>query len=177
MNINDVGGFTLIELVITLAVAATLTLVGIPSFTETIKTNRLTTYNNDFVASLNLARSEAIKRNASVTVRKVDNNSFTKVSATANWEDGWDVFTDADSDGNFEAGDTLIKTYPPLPASFTLRGNANVANYIRYTTSGRANTNGSFVFCDNSEVSTSKVIVVISTGRTRAGSSLGTCTP
>lgn len=126
------------------------------------------------MTALNLARSEAVKRGISVTVRKVDEYSSTKKSTGANWEDGWDIITDVDSDGNFEVGDVLIRTYAPLKSSYTLRGN-NFSNYIRFTSSGQSNTNGSFVICDNSdgnnkpEANTSRLIIVNSVGRMRMG--------
>lgn len=167
-------GFTLVELLVTVSIAGILVAVGIPSFISTISGNRLTTYANEFVTSLNLAHSEAVKRGASVTVRKVDNNSSTKKAADANWEDGWDIFTDADKDGNFEAGDVLIKTHSSLQPTYTLRGN-NFSNYILFTSSGQSNTNGSFVICDNGDglgvpkANTSKLIIVNSAGRIRMG--------
>lgn len=167
-------GFTLIELMVTIAIVAIVLGIAIPSFSSTIASNRLTTSANELVTALNLARSEAVKRGASVTVRKVDDNSFTNLGASANWENGWDVFTDADSDGNYEAGDVLIRTYAPLQSSYTLRGN-NFSNFIRFTSSGQSNTNGSFVICENSdgnglpEANTSRLIIVNSVGRVRMG--------
>lgn len=58
-------GFTLIELMVTIAVAATLLVVAVPSFRAIINSNRLTTAANTLVNALNVARMEAIKRNAS----------------------------------------------------------------------------------------------------------------
>lgn len=59
-------GFTLIELMVTIAVAAILLAVAVPSFRHLIISNRLTTAANDVVTALTVARSESIKRNASV---------------------------------------------------------------------------------------------------------------
>ena len=61
-SMKNVRGFTLIELMITLAVAAILITAALPSFNEFIKNNRLTTQANNFIATLNLARSEAPAR-------------------------------------------------------------------------------------------------------------------
>lgn len=59
-------GFTLVELLITLAIAAILLMAGVPSFQSTIVTNRLATASNGLLEGLNLAKSEAIRRNGSV---------------------------------------------------------------------------------------------------------------
>ncbi|WP_419623622.1 GspH/FimT family pseudopilin [Thiolapillus sp.] len=170
---NSSTGFTLIELMITLALVSLLMTLGIPSFNEAIRNNRLTTYTNDLVTALNLARSEAVKRNLSVSVRK----------SGTDWEDGWEVFTDLDSDGTFdddgdatlcESGeDCVLRVFEALPASFTLRGNNNFANFIRYTSAGLSNNMGSFVLCENSdgnnvpEARTAKMVIVNAVGRTR----------
>lgn len=172
---KDHKGFTLLELMITLTLAGILLTMAVPSFTDSIKNNRLSTAANTLIAALNIARSEAIKRGVSITVRKVDNNSSTNLGATADWEDGWDVFTDADNDGNFEAGDDLLKTFQALPANFTLRGSANYDDFIRFTSTGGSNLAGDFTLCDSSdgntvpEANTAKLIKVNTVGRIRMG--------
>jgi type IV fimbrial biogenesis protein FimT len=179
-------GFTLVELMITLAITGILMSVGIPSFNSMISSTRLTSYANEFVTALNLARSEAVKRGVSVTVRKVDNYSSTKKGAEVNWEDGrdvnwedgWNVFTDANSDGKFDTGtDVLIKTFAPLQSSYTLQGNGSIfPDYILFKSSGQSNTlGGSFVICNDSDglavpkANTSRLIIVNATGRVRMG--------
>jgi type IV fimbrial biogenesis protein FimT len=59
-------GFTLVELMVTLAVASVLVIMAVPSFRNLTVSNALTTAANDMVGALNLARMEAVKRNASV---------------------------------------------------------------------------------------------------------------
>jgi type IV fimbrial biogenesis protein FimT len=69
------AGFTIVELMISLAVASILMALAVPSFNQMIVSGRLTAQSNDMVAAINLARSEAIKRNASVTLCRASSAS------------------------------------------------------------------------------------------------------
>ncbi|MCK5829671.1 MAG: GspH/FimT family pseudopilin [Methylococcales bacterium] len=158
------NGFTLIELMVTLAISGIVMSIGIPSFDQIIKNNRLTTNINELVISLNLARSEAVKRNQPVTIRK----------SGLEWEQGWTIFTDLDGDGIKESGDILLRTYTALPDNFTLRSTPSYTNRITFRQSGKS-VNGSFVLCENSdgnnipEENSSRLMVVNNVGRVRMG--------
>lgn len=80
-------GFTLIELMVTVAVLAVLIAVAAPSFVSIINGSRLTSHANELVASLQQARMEAIRRNASVTVCRTTNGAVCDAGA-GNWT-GW----------------------------------------------------------------------------------------
>jgi len=88
---RKVTGFTMIELMVTLAVAAILVTVAVPSFQTMIESNALTSQINLFIGSLNAARSEAVKRGKQVTLCKSVNGSS---CAGAGYEAGWIVFVD-----------------------------------------------------------------------------------
>lgn len=161
------NGFTLIELLMTLAIAAVVATVGIPSFTSTMNSNRLTTNINEFITSLNYARSEAVKRNQTVTMLK-------KSATAGEWHRGWDVFTDLDADGVLDVGDgdTLLRTYDNLPGGIILHGSSPTYDLgVIYQATGMINASGSFALCNNSdnnnapEAYTSRLVNINAVGR------------
>ncbi len=81
---RDPRGFTLIELMVTISIAAILLAIGVPSFQAIIENNRLATQSNELITAVNLARSEAIKRSCDITI---DPNANGYVQ-------GWTVSTD-----------------------------------------------------------------------------------
>lgn len=89
MSRSAISGFTLIELMVTLSVLGVLALVAAPSFNDALLSNRLTGFANNFVASANLARSEAIKRNTAVTV--CPSSDGTTCAGSGGWHQGWIV--------------------------------------------------------------------------------------
>jgi type IV fimbrial biogenesis protein FimT len=86
LNSTRQGGFTIVELMITVCLAAILFGFAIPSFRRMIVNNRLVTQTNDLIGAINYARSEAITQNSSVTFcRAVDETATTCAASPANW--------------------------------------------------------------------------------------------
>ncbi len=103
-------GFTLVELLVTLAIGAILLAIAIPGYAFLINASRLTAVTNDLVSALHLARSEAIKRGMRVTVCKTSNATAATPACdtTASWQQGWLVFADGGTRGVIDSGDTLL---------------------------------------------------------------------
>lgn len=87
-------GVTLIELLVTISIAAILLTLGIPSFASFLRSSRVSGATNDLAAVLYLARSEAVKRGAAVTVCP-DANSDSTCDASTDWNDGLVVLANA----------------------------------------------------------------------------------
>ena len=85
-------GFTLVELMVALAVLAILLGISIPSYREFVANNRMTAQANDLISAFSLARSEAVKRAANVTVCVSSDGA--SCTGGVNWEQGWIVTAD-----------------------------------------------------------------------------------
>jgi len=170
------AGFTLIELMIVIAILAIFVVVGVPNFQNLVKDNRLSTQANRLVSSLQLARSEALKLRTPVSVCRSTDGAACAGSGA--WESGWLVFVDSGTLGTVDGTDTIVKTVGQLGAGNTLRGNAGVNNFISYQPTGLQNTgNGAFRLCDGNDPDTDKgrTISISATGRISSSKTVASC--
>ncbi len=98
-DMNRNSGFTLIELMVVLAVAAILATTAAPAFWNMIQNSRTTTQANELVTAINLARSEAIKRGERVEICASANPASGECGGVGDWSDGWLVRLEDDSSG------------------------------------------------------------------------------
>lgn len=112
-----IGGFTIIELLIVMAIAGVLAVIAVPSMRDMVYNMRLRSANGLIISDLNLARGEAIKRNTRVLIC-VRNAAGTDCAAGTNWQAGWVVCYDDDRDGDCDDPTGMV---PPNPNPIAVR--------------------------------------------------------
>ena len=160
------SGFTLIELIVTLAVAAIVLSVGIPSFRGVIMDNRLVTQSNQFVTAVKMARSAAVRYQRPATVCSSANFDAAVPTCSANndWSDGWIVWVDKDRDALTDANE-IISVFGPINNASTL-SSATTSSFT-YDARGFAMTGGGdLTMCDSRTSEMGRLIKVNSVGRT-----------
>jgi len=169
---NHNRGLTLVELVITLSIAAILLAIATPSFSVIIKNHKMTAQLNELVAGLNLARSEAIKRSSSVTVCKSNDSQ----SCGGGWNDGWIVFADPDNSGSINNNETILRVSvsPNNGAILSSTIDEIIFDAEGYSVSY---SNKTFRLCDDRGDSYKRGLVTSNTGRIRTAqtSELSSC--
>ena len=123
------AGFTLIELVMTVAIAAIMLTLAVPSFNDTIRNNRLTTAANNMMAGINTARAEAIRRGRLVSICP----SADGATCSADWSAGWMVYLEKDTVkmGSAPDIDTVLQVNDATTKTVLTR-TAGTKAYIRF---------------------------------------------
>jgi len=167
-NMDRQKGFTLGELLVTTALVSIVTAVGVPSMSDFIKNDRLTTQMNTLVGHLSLARSQAVTLAQPVTVCA---SSDLATCSSNDWASGWIVFVDADASGDVSTGDEILRAQEGLPGDSTLSSSAGSA--VTFDDRGFApGAAGSFSLCDDRGADHLKSITISQTGRVRRGGSI-----
>lgn len=160
-------GFTLLELVVTVAVASILLTVAIPSFKTSLTQNQGVTDANIMLTVLDVARSEAIKHNQTVTVCPSSTGSSCD-AAGAPWAEGyWMYYTPT-------GGTTTLKTEVPLSKGSTITASSSFASSISFNGLGNASVatgsvSGCFTVTPNNATtvtpSPTRYVIAYRTGR------------
>lgn len=185
MERTSAKGFTLLELIITVAIAGILLGVGVPGFGSLIKESRISSQYNSLVGSLYQARSEAIKGASDVTVCPKSSPGNNQCGGSNDWENGWIVFLDRTNATNevnasISAGDEIISVKPQIKGNNTISAIgsttntvANVQNvsYVRYLQNGASSlSTGSIIICDDTRgAADSRALNIVQTGDIRRG--------
>lgn len=182
------AGFTVIELMITVAVIAVLATIAAPSMRDLVKNARMTALANDLMTDLNVARSEAVKRGVRTAI--CTSNNGTSCTNTE-WRYGWIVFTDSVDGtdyGSVNGTDAILKTAPKIDGAdedVPTRITAPAApagpagQYVGFRPSGVVTPGGGgpnieFHMCDSRNLSVSGVSAGEASGKGRRVTLTGT---
>lgn len=144
-------GFTLIELIITMAILAVVIGMAVPSFQSLSAEQRVKAASESLAMSILFARSEAIKRRAGVDVSQLDSS----------WNNGWEV----------KQGTNVLRK--DSVSGVTITGISNSS--LSLNRNGRLSSAFSFVICDSAGKATKRVLAVSIGGQTRVSKG-GSCT-
>lgn len=163
------AGTTLPEITVVLAIIAILLAIAVPGLSAQIRVSGLTGATQDMLASLHLARSEAIKRRSrAVICVTADGNHCAE---DGGWHQGWIVFHDVNNNAERETDEVLILARGPLVQGLAINGNLWVTRYISYASTGQtrlvsgALQPGTLTFCLDG--GPARQIVISATGRPR----------
>jgi type IV fimbrial biogenesis protein FimT len=144
-------GFTLIELMIVLALLGVLSAVAIPNFSEMMANNRIRTNTNTFIGAFSYARSEAVGRGSSVRV--------SSLSGTGAWDSGLRVWQDTDGDNAYDAGEELRQI-----SAFTSNTITATLSDFEFSPTGQVDNSDTFEVCDSRTGETGRTITLLGGG-------------
>lgn len=162
-------GFTLVELLVALAILAILFAAAMPSWGHYFAEQGLRERADALADSFLVARTEAVRRGGRVAVcpRAADRCA----SGAAGWESGWLVFADENRNGSYDPGEVIVSRAGFAPPGVTIRGNRPVSDYVSYTSLGQLRRNdgslqmGTFVVCRSGY--TGRKVILANGGRVR----------
>ncbi|HUC40099.1 MAG TPA: GspH/FimT family pseudopilin [Gemmatimonadales bacterium] len=177
------SGFTLLELLVTLAVSGALFAAGVPSFRTFMANNRRASQTNQLLTALMRARSEAMRSSRDVSVCP-SSDGATCVAGTAGWQVGWIVFLNGDGANlaSVDAGDELLETFRPIGGTASLRPSGAIRDVIAFRPTGSVVASGSLAWCDDRGATQGRTLTVRPSGGATisedgAGGGAATCTP
>jgi len=177
-------GFTLTELMVTVAVAGVLAMMAVPNMRSFVQNNRLSSASNDLLRSFNLARTEAIKHQTNVVVCAVADPTLATPQCSYGPFNGWIVFQDSGpppwpgaNPWQFDNGEPIFERHVLLDSSITVKTDNNgIEMYLATgfaSPAGLKNPTRNILLCDsrgNQMVGTNSVeraVLIPASGRAR----------
>jgi type IV fimbrial biogenesis protein FimT len=153
-------GFTIVELMIVVAILGVLAAIGIPAFQDMTRNNRRATVVNELLANLMLARAEAAKRGQPVTVCGYTSGGGTNCTGAGVWDYGWMVFVDVNGNGSIESSVSSGGVTYDETAMVLRRYVSDFGNEVKVRSNTGGVTNGFLVIRPFSQPSTTTLLTV-----------------
>ncbi|HET8705453.1 MAG TPA: GspH/FimT family pseudopilin, partial [Pseudomonadales bacterium] len=134
-TLKNNAGFSVIELLIAIAIVAILATVGVPAYTNLTSSNRMAMEISSLSEDLEFTKTEAIKRGQYTSI--CSSSDGKNCSGSTNWQNGWIVFTDPTHSGTTNSSSTLLRIQKAFSAADTLTAN-NSINFISFNREGFA---------------------------------------
>jgi len=161
-------GFSLIEIIFTVAIAAVLGLTAFPSMSDMLQRNRIASEVNQLVGHLHLARSEAIKQSQRVVM--CTSSDGISCARTRGWEDGWIIFTDINSNREHDDEEPLLRVAHGLSKRVhisTGRSSRSRRKIVYQPTGFAGGSTATFTFCVKENAELARAVILSNTGRPR----------
>ena len=174
MNVRINSGFTLIELMVTMAVIAIVATIAVPAMSDMITRSRTTATFNELQGLISYARSESAKTPGNSILLCASGNG-TGCTGQQNWNVGWLIARDINGDGDVDGGDTVLKVIGPLASGLSLE--VKSAASTTFATSALSLTrNGApdggnpvtFKLCDAFGASEARGVIMTVSGQVRS---------
>lgn len=163
---QEVRGFTLIELMVTLAVMGVLLGIGVPSFQRIQQSTRVASSFHLLTTSLALARMAAVKNHAPVSICPSSDGRYCRGDTV--WDEGWIVFVDPTRAKQPTTAEAVLHRFDRIGPSMALRSTAG-RTLVRFQPSGMAyGSNLSFRLCSTTDQKHLGSVIVNNAGRTRS---------
>lgn len=166
-------GVTLMELLVVVAILATLVGVATPGMRQWVDSTRIGTQVRAFLSDLQLTRTEAIRRGERVVLCAA--NQAETCSELPGWHQGWLMFVDLNNNAQVDQGEFILRHQGPAPAGWSIQGNQPVSRFVSYDPLGSTRlVNGAFqagsvLFCrQGAGGPMPRRVVVNSVGRPRS---------
>lgn len=130
-------GFSLLELIVTISIAAILTAIAIPSFKYVLNDNRMAGEVNDLVGEMQYSRAEAVKEGNDVVVC-ASNATLNGCSGAPTWQNGWIAFSDPNDNGVLDGGETVLRVHSAFSAGDTFVPSDNLTSEVQFNRDGFA---------------------------------------
>ena len=136
MKNNKQTGFTLYELLITVLIVGVILAMGIPNLRQFTQNSRMTSAANDLISAFRLARSEASRAKATITICASDNSMLPEAECGGTWDKGYIIFVDTNGDiSRSGPTETVLRANPALQEGVTLAVACD-ATYFSYAATG-----------------------------------------